>query len=74
VAGVAPSTVYHMDAISSVLSVVQARQNMVALDVNASLTRKALDQMQTSAAQLLDTMPPLPPMATTRGSQLDVYA
>jgi hypothetical protein len=63
-----------MDPIAAVLSVVQSRQTMLAATVNASMTRKALDQMQIQAAHLLDAMPPPPPMSTTRGGQLDVYA
>jgi len=63
-----------MDAISSVLAVAQMRQNVLAVDISASLTRKALDEMQDSAASILNTMPPPPPIATTRGGSLDVYA
>ncbi len=71
---VAALTIHRMEAISHVISTTYSmRADSLALDLGASLTRKALEEMQTQAASILDAVPPPPPM-TTRGATLDVFA
>ncbi len=66
-------TVHCMDPISAAMSVMGAQQASLALEVGTSLTRKALDEMQTQAATLLATMPPPQPFSS-RGHVFDAYA
>lgn len=62
-----------MDAISAAISLMGARQVSLALDVDTSLTRKALDEMQSQAAALLSTIP-APSEFSSRGHVFDAYA
>lgn len=63
-----------MDAISNVISTTYSmRAEALASDLGASLTRVALEEMQTQAASILDAVPPPPPM-TTKGATLDTFA
>ena len=62
-----------MEAISNALAANAPRPTVLSMEIGASLTRQALEEMQTQAVSVLDAVPPPPPL-TTKGATLDARA